>query len=93
MDIDDLSLISVLMEKREVLYFGLSNTKFDESCLTINKKFSDAWKAINIFSVHLSCKSLDPMEWKKSNVGGIVFYQKYIDAEKNLKIQPGYIII
>ena len=48
---------------------------------------------LKIKSLHLSCQSFERSHWKDNDIGGLIFYSKYVDNDRNLRISPGYVYI
>ena len=40
---------------------------------------SDSTNFREVSTVHLSCKSLNPSEWKNYDIGGIIIYDNIVD--------------
>jgi hypothetical protein len=69
---------------------GLQNSRISNSSFFIKSKEGNT---IEVPTLHLSCKSLDPSDWKNHDIGGIIIYDTIESKNKTVRIKPGYCFV
>ena len=69
---------------------GFSNCDFKWKSFFIQSKEENT---IEVTTLHLSCRSLDPSDWKNHDIGGIIIYDTIENKNKTMRIKPGYCFV